>query len=125
MVLLWGMQYCQLKAWSYAASIAKDKQVDEDGGALRKGFIRHWTSRKFVNITDRMGDAMDEVWQEMGEGDLSLGEKAPEGGWSRCTGRYQMKLRVEEIWRNILDVQEKLWSEVWEVGWEQDAEGEN
>ncbi|KAH8775888.1 hypothetical protein BGZ57DRAFT_981673 [Hyaloscypha finlandica] len=97
LVLLWATEKCYLEAWTYASSFSKglegreEGEGDADGGALRKEFIPNWTSPEFEAFVEKIGSFVDVLSEQESE------------------GKARVMQRVEELWRRVLDVEERFW----------------
>ncbi|MCJ1365737.1 hypothetical protein MMC16_004862 [Acarospora aff. strigata] len=122
LVVLWATEKCYLEAWRYALSRStftstgtgtgsstghrddaksqgegetsggNEYSNDADGGALRGVLIPNWTSKEFGQFVDEIGGLVDEVGRE--------------GGVMRDG---QERGRCEEVWRQVLWLEERFW----------------
>lgn len=99
LVALWGTEMCYLEAWRWAstftdsAGASKTFERDADGGAIRGELMPSWTSEAFGDVVAAMAELVDEVAEAEGQ---SVG---PEVVQRRC----------EEVWRQILWLEERFW----------------
>lgn len=98
LVLLWATEKCYLEAWTYASSFSKGlearEEEDADGGALRKEFIPNWTSPEFEAFVGKIGSFVDVLSEQESEGNVRVVQ------------------RMEELWRRVLDVEERFWPKI-------------
>ena len=109
MVALWATEKCYYAAWLYALHCTPKQPhrrpnpgdqepidpllSDADGGALRKEFIPNWTSDDFGNFVHQIGALVNELADvEKGKGMLE-----------------EEKKRCEEIWKQVLWLEERFW----------------
>jgi thiaminase len=107
LVALWGTEKCYLEAWRYAKGFISraDADVgsyerDADGGAIRKELLPNWTSEAFGESVKGIGALVDE---------LAAAERkrlGDEGEWK------VMESRCDEVWRQILWLEERFWPDV-------------
>lgn len=115
LLALWATEKCYLDAWRFAASLdtsaseASAYKRDADGGAIRKELMPSWTSEAFEQVVEGMGQLVDEV-AEAERKRLSGGEAGASSEW-RVVER-----RCEEVWRQILWLEERFWPAVEEEG---------
>jgi thiaminase len=104
LVALWGTEKCYLEAWRYARGFISPADadggsygLDADGGAIRKELLPNWTSEAFGEIVEGIGVLVDEVAAAERK---RLGD---EGEWK------VMESRCDEVWRQILWLEERFW----------------
>jgi hypothetical protein len=94
----WRCGKCYLEAWTYASSFSKGlearEEEDADDGALRKEFIPNWTSPEFEAFVGKIGSFVDVLSEQEGE------------------GKVRVVQRMEELWRRVLDVEERFWPKI-------------
>jgi thiaminase len=78
---------------------------DPDDSALRKEFIPNWTSDEFVAFVEKIGEFVDLLWS--GEGEARFVERNIRSGKGR--GEQEMRERVLELWRRVLDAEQAFW----------------
>jgi thiaminase len=105
LVALWGTEKCYLEAWRYAKGFISPAaegsyERDADGGAIRKELLPNWTSEEFGKSVEGIGLLVDEVAAAERE---RLGD---EGEWK------VMESRCDEVWRQILWLEERFWPDV-------------
>jgi thiaminase len=109
LVALWGTEKCYLEAWRYArdfispadtAASVGSYERDADGGAIRKELLPNWTSEAFGEFVEGTGVLIDEVAAAERK---RLGD---EGEWK------VMESRCDEVWRQILWLEERFWPDV-------------
>ncbi|KAF6824908.1 hypothetical protein CPLU01_10586 [Colletotrichum plurivorum] len=94
-VLLYATEKCYLDAWTGARDAlepTKDGSSDEDGGALRTEFIPNWSSAKFREFVDCLGEIIDDAVEAQGE------EALP-----------GLKERALKVWREVVLAEEHFW----------------
>jgi thiaminase len=107
LVALWATEKCYLEAWRWAKSFApatEDSSTgnsasyaqDADGGATRQELMPSWTSEAFAEVVAGIAGLVDEVVEaereRMGAGEWEVVER-----------------RCEEVWRQVLWLEERFW----------------
>ncbi|KAI9872463.1 MAG: hypothetical protein M1830_001597 [Pleopsidium flavum] len=108
LVVLWATEECYFSSWTYALradnhppdmSVENPYTNDLDGGALRAKFIPNWTNESFKGFVTQIGRLVDEV----AESDDVMGSQ-------------EEKKRCEEVWRQVVGLEERFWPVVAERG---------
>jgi thiaminase len=105
LVALWGTEKCYLEAWRYARGFISPAdgasyERDADGGAIRKELLPNWTSEAFGKFVEGIGVLVDEV------GAAERKRLGDEGEWG------VMESRCDEVWKQILWLEERFWPDV-------------
>ncbi|MCJ1311277.1 hypothetical protein MMC25_004948 [Agyrium rufum] len=98
LVALWGTEKCYLEAWKVAKDLTPPGSVDfsgdSDEGALRGDLMPTWTTPEFEEFVEKIETLMNEVAQGRGE---------------ELTNHVR---GCEDVWRQVLWLEERFWPHV-------------
>jgi len=96
LVVLWATEKCYFEAWTYAGRLRQEgklKQGDAaDGGVLERELIPNWTSAEFAAFVGMIGGVVEELGEQEG-----------------AMGNEEERRRCEEVWRQVLWLEERFW----------------